>query len=71
MDSQADYEISEDKNPRTRYPFKTMKIGQKCVFRDGINVKYAQSAASYVGRINGWRFVSRVIDGKLTVWRTK
>jgi hypothetical protein len=60
--------------PRTIYPFAELEVNQSflidCLNEERLEVgKRARSAAYNFGRRHGSKFIARVVDGGVRVWR--
>ena len=65
------YEIPAERQPRKRrakYPWNELNVGQS-FFVEGAPLRSMTSTASHAGRRYGKKFVVRLADGGVRVWR--
>lgn len=53
---------------REKYPWSKLEVGQS-FFVEGVALRSMSSTASHAGRRNGKKFIARVVDGGVRVWR--
>lgn len=53
---------------REKYPWSQLDVGQSFFVKDGA-LRSMSSTASHAGRRNKKKFIARVVDGGIRVWR--
>lgn len=53
---------------REKYPWSKLEVGES-FFVEGVALRSMSSTASHAGRRNKKKFIARVVDGGVRVWR--